>query len=410
MKTDSEQSRAVSRFLRYVTIDTQSSETSGTHPSSPGQTRFAHQLADELRGLGARDVFLSDDAYVYATIPASAGRETEPALGFLAHMDTSPDASGANVRPQCIRYAGGVIPLGESGLTLDPAAFPELDRLVGKELIVTDGTTLLGGDDKLGLAILMTLAETLLAADAPAHREIRLCFTPDEEIGEGTHGFDPVRFGAKTAYTVDGGPIAEVENANFNAAVATVTFRGVSVHPGYAKDVMVNALKLAAAFVCALPPDESPERTTGRDGFFHPNALTGSVAGATLTLLIRDHDTARFADRKRLLERLVAEVNAAHSAGTATLDIRDQYGNMEDGIAKVPELVDAATEALRSVGVEPRLVAIRGGTDGAHLTQMGIPCPNLGTSARNFHGEHEYAVVEEIDQMTRVVLALATRP
>ena len=398
--------KVIERFLKYVSFDTQSSETSGTHPSSAGQLVLARVLAEELRGLGARDVFVSEGGYVYATIPASADRADLPALGFLAHMDTSPDASGANVKPRRVVYAGGVLPLGTSGRALDPKVFPELDRLVGKELIVTDGTTLLGADDKIGLAVLVTLAEELLGPGAPSHREIRLCFTPDEEIGEGTYGFDPVRFGAKMAYTVDGGPVDEVENANFNAAAATVVFRGVSVHPGSAKNVMVNALKLAADFVGRLPATEAPETTEGREGFYHPHALEGSVSEATLQILIRDHDAIAFAARKAFLAQLVDAVNAKDGAGTAQLTIKDQYTNMEARLKEVPELVAAAEAAVRSVGLEPKLVAIRGGTDGAHLTEMGIPCPNLGTGGRNYHGECEYAIVEEIGQAYRIVRAL----
>ena len=399
--------KTIERFLRYVTVDTQSSETSATQPSTPGQAVFARQLAEELKALGAADVFLSDGACVYATIPASAGREGEAALGFLAHLDTSPEASGASVKPQRVVYRGGVLNLGASGRTLDPAVFPELDDLIGKELIVTDGTTLLGADDKLGVAILMTLAETLLGPDAPDHREIRLAFTPDEEIGEGTRGFDAARFGAKVAFTVDGGPVAEIENANFNAASATVRFHGVSVHPGSAKGVMVNALKLAASFVGLLPPQESPERTEGREGFYHPISLVGSVGEATLTMILRDHDAGKLEDRKRVLARLVENLNATVGEGTAELTVKDQYRNMEARLCEVPELVRAAEAAVRSVGLEPRLRAIRGGTDGAALTEMGIPCPNLGTGGRNFHGEYEYAIVEEVEKAQSIVLHLA---
>ena len=397
----------VERFLRYVTFDTQSSETSGTHPSSPGQLVLARALAEEMRGLGARDVFVSEGGYVYATIPASADQTGVPALGFLAHMDTSPDAPGAQVKPRRVVYQGGVLALGSSGRALDPKVFPELDRFVGKELIVTDGTTLLGADDKIGLAVLVTLAEKLLASDAPSHREIRLCFTPDEEIGEGTDGFDSARFGASAAFTVDGGPVDEVENANFNAASAKILFHGVSVHPGSAKNVMVNALKLAAAFVALLPMSEAPETTEGREGFFHPHALEGSVSEATLQILVRDHDAAKFAARKAFLARHVDILNQTVGAGTVQLTLKDQYVNMEDRLAHVPELVAMAERAVRAVGLEPKLVAIRGGTDGARLTEMGIPCPNLGTGGRNYHGECEYAIVEEIEQAFRIVLELA---
>lgn len=374
--------KLIERFLKCVAFDTQSSETSGTHPSSSGQTILAKYLAAELNSLGAEDVYVSDMAYVYAKIPASEGRESEPALGFLAHLDTSPDASGKNVKPSRIMREG-------------------------EELIVTDGTTLLGADDKLGVAIMMCLAETLLKADAPSHREIRLCFTPDEEIGEGTYGFDPVRFGARAAYTLDGGAVDEVENANFNAAAAEMKFRGVSVHPGSAKNMMVNALKLAAGVVAALPNAEAPETTEGREGFYHPADITGNVSEATLKLILRDHSAAKLAEKKAFLEALARDINAKYGEGAARLTIRDQYRNMEDDLAKVPEMVTAAEAAVRSVGLEPRLVPIRGGTDGAHLTtEFGIPCPNLGTGGRNYHGEQEYVIISEFEKAYRIALYL----
>lgn len=374
--------KLIERFLRYVSFDTESSETSATHPSSPGQRVLADHLAAELSALGARDVFVSQTSYVYATIPASAGRESDSSLGFLAHLDTSPDAPGANVKPA---------------------------RIVrdGQELIVTDGTTLLGADDKLGVAIMMTLAEMLLRVDAPSHREIRLCFTPDEEIGEGTLGFDPVRFGAHAAYTLDGGAVDEVENANFNAASATLTFRGVSVHPGSAKNMMVNALKLATSVVSALPSGEAPETTEGREGFYHPTEISGSVSEATLKFILRDHSAAKLEERKAFLTRLVCEIKAKYGPDSATIEIKDQYRNMEDDLNKAPELIAAAEAAVRSVGLVPKLVAIRGGTDGAHLTtDFGIPCPNLGTGGRNYHGESEYVIVDEFEKAYRIALAL----
>ena len=398
----------IERFLKYVSYETTSSEASGLHPSSEGQRVMARELVRELTAMGAKDVYLSEGAYVYATIPASADRQADKPLGLLAHMDTSSEASGKNVQPSRVVYSGGVLPLGTSGRVLDPKVFPELNTLTGKELIVTDGTTLLGADDKLGVAILMTLAEELMSPQAPSHREVRLCFTPDEEIGEGTHGFDPARFGAKLAFTLDGSAVDEIENANFNAAEAKVTFKGVNVHPGSAKNVMVNALKLAAQFVNALPVNEAPETTCLREGFYHPEGLEGCVGEATVSLILRDHDAAKLEARKQFLQNLVATFNTKYGKNTATVTIRDEYRNMEQGIAKVPFLIEAAKEALRSIGVEPRLCAIRGGTDGAHLTEMGIPCPNLGTGGRNFHGECEYAVVPEVYQALAVSRYLVT--
>ena len=401
-------SKIVERFLSYVKFNTQSRDASETQPSTPGQMVFACHLLEELRGLGAKDLYLSPGAYVYATLPASAGREREPALGFLAHLDTSEDASGANVRPSIITYLGGAVQLGRSSRKLDPTVFPELNRLIGRKLIVTDGTTLLGADDKIGLAVCMCLAETLLAPNAPAHPEIRLCFTPDEEIGRGTAGFEPARFGARRAYTVDGGPVDEFENANFNAARATFEIAGVSVHPGSAKNAMINAVRVAGEILARLPVAESPERTEGREGFFHPTGIEGSVSHAKLGCLVRDHDAAKFAARKRRLEQIAEELNRLYGQGVVTLTVKDQYYNMEEGVAKVPELTANAVQAIRSVGLEPKIVAIRGGTDGAELTRKGIPCPNLGTGGRNFHGECEYAIVEEMEQAYRIVLWLAT--
>lgn len=376
-------SKLVERFLKYVKFDTQSSETSGMHPSSEGQRVLAEELKKELEAMGAKDVYLSEMAYLYATIPASADRVDVPALGFLAHLDTSPDASGKDVKPSVI--------------TRD-----------GEEIIVTDGTTLLGADDKLGVAIQMQLAEELLSPNAPSHREIRLAFTPDEEIGEGTYGFDPVRFGAKEAYTIDGGAANEVENANFNAASATFTIKGFSVHPGSAKGMMINALKIAAEIVTKLPQGEAPETTEKREGFYHPTGIEGSVGKATLSIILRDHDSKKLEARKNFLCRIAAEVNAKYGEGTAALEIKDQYRNMEEELLKVPHLIENALNAVRAVGLEPILKEIRGGTDGAHLTtEMGIPCPNLGTGGRNYHGESEYAIISEFEKAYRIVLKLA---
>ena len=398
---------ALERFLRYVAFDTRSSEKTGAHPSTPGQLAFGAALADELRALGARDVRTTPSGYVYATVPASAGREGEPALGFIAHLDTSPDASGAGVRPRVVRYEGGVLPLGDSRRSLDPALLPELDRLVGRTLVVTDGTTLLGADDKAGVAAIVSAAAVLLAPDAPSHGEVRIAFTPDEEIGEGTLGFDPETFGARAAYTVDGDDPAVVDVANFNAAEAVFTIRGVSVHPGSAKGVMRNAVRVAAEILAALPADECPERTSGREGFFHPDELSGSVASARLRILVRDHDAANFARRKEELAFIARDLCAKYGEGAVELALRDQYANMEEPLRKRPDVVRAALDAIASVGLEPRLGVVRGGTDGARLSCAGLPCPNLGAGGRAFHGEREFLVVEEFDASLRILLALA---
>ena len=400
-------SALVSRLLDYAAYDTQSSESSAALPSTPGQLRLARHLADELRAMGASDVHVSEGGYVYARVPASEGRGGVQPLGFLAHVDTSPDAPGANVKPSVIRYNGGVVELGESGKRLDPAVFPELSRHEGRHLVVTDGTTLLGADDKAGVAIVMEAASALLAPSAPPHGEIRIAFTPDEEIGQGTRGFEPERFGARIAFTVDGDNPAMLETENFNAASAKFAVRGVSVHPGSAKGVMVNAARIAAEIIDSLPENECPEQTEGREGFYHPTAISGGVSEAAVEFIVRDHDKARFEARKETLAKIAAGINARFGEGTVTLTIADQYRNMAETIEKTPFLVEEALAAVRSVGLAPEIVAIRGGTDGAKLAEMGIPCPNLGTGGRNFHGELEYAVVEEMEKALGIVLALA---
>lgn len=397
----------LSRFLRYVKTDTQSSGQTGAHPSTDRQFVLARMLAEELRGMGAEDVRLSDTCYVYATIPASKGREGEKALGFIAHMDTAPDASGTDVKPSVVRYEGGVLPLGSSGRRLDPKTFPHLTAVVGKTLVVTDGTTLLGADDKAGVAIIMTMADRLLAPDAPSHGEVRIAFTPDEEIGEGTLHFDVEAFGAKRAYTFDGGDLDEVENANFNAAYATFRIEGVSTHPGSAKGVMVNAIRVASKIIESLPPEESPEQTEGRQGFYHPVGIEGSVARAEVGLLIREHDAERFRERKETMGFLAQSLNDTYGAGTVSVEIRDQYRNMEEILADHPEITEAACDAFRAEGIEPRVLAVRGGTDGANLSFLGIPCPNIGTGGHNYHGEQEYLVVEEMETALSAGLRLA---
>lgn len=398
---------ALRRFLRYVSFDTRSSAKTGTHPSTPGQLALAAAVADELRALGARGVRTSPDGYVYAAVPASPGREAEPPLGLVAHLDTSDEASGAGVKPRVVRYAGGAIALGDSGVSLDPAAMPELSELAGRTLVVTDGTTLLGADDKAGLAIVVSAAEALLAPDAPPHRGLRIAFTPDEEIGEGPLGFDAEAFGAREAYTVDGCRLDEIGCATFNAARAVFTVRGVAVHTGTAKGRMVNAARIAAQIVASLPSGESPETTDGRQGFFHVCEIAGTVAEARVELLLRDFEADGLARRKAALEALARDLRARHGEGAVALEIRDQYRNMEDVLCGRPDLVRAARDAIAAEGFEPRLEAVRGGTDGATLSWRGIPCPNIGYGGRNAHGEREFLVVEEFEAALRVVLRLA---
>ncbi len=397
MKTVSE------RMLEYVRFNTQSNDSTGRHPSTPGQLEFARHLAKELRELGVERVRVSEFAYVFGEIPPSAGCGEAPALGLVAHMDTSADAPGDNVRPQLVEYRGGVIPLGDSGRTLDPAVFPELNRLTGHTLITTDGTTLLGADDKAGIAEILTAVERVAAGDLP-HGKLCIGFTPDEEIGEGPLHFDVADFGADYAYTLDGGAAGEIEFQNFNAATATFELRGRSVHPGSAKDVMINAQKVAFELDSLLPQDEVPEKTERFQGFYHLVHTSGSVGNARLVYLLRDHDAASFEARKRRMREAAETLNAKYGAGTVVLTIKDQYRNMEEIIRQHPFLIEIAEDAVRSAGIEPVIVPIRGGTDGATLSFKGLPCPNLGTGGYNFHGECEFASVQEMESSVQVIL------
>ena len=397
MKTVSE------RMLEYVRFNTQSDDSTGRHPSTPGQLEFARHLAKELRELGVERVRVSEFAYVFGEIPPSADCGEAPALGLVAHMDTSADAPGDNVRPQLVEYRGGVIPLGDSGRTLDPAVFPELNRLTGHTLITTDGTTLLGADDKAGIAEILTAVERVVARDLP-HGKLCIGFTPDEEIGEGPLHFDVADFGADYAYTLDGGAAGEIEFQNFNAATATFELRGRSVHPGSAKDVMINAQKVAFELDSLLPQDEVPEKTERFQGFYHLVHISGSVGNARLVYLLRDHDAASFEARKRRMREAAETLNAKYGAGTVVLTIKDQYRNMEEIIRQHPFLIEIAEDAVRSAGIEPVIVPIRGGTDGATLSFKGLPCPNLGTGGYNFHGECEFASVQEMESSVQVIL------
>ena len=397
MKTVSE------RMLEYVRFNTQSNDSTGRHPSTPGQLEFARHLAKELRELGVERVRVSEFAYVFGDIPPSAGCGEAPALGLVAHMDTSADAPGDNVRPQLVEYRGGVIPLGDSGRTLDPAVFPELNRLTGHTLITTDGTTLLGADDKAGIAEILTAVERVAAGDLP-HGKLCIGFTPDEEIGEGPLHFDVADFGADYAYTLDGGAAGEIEFQNFNAATATFELRGRSVHPGSAKDVMINAQKVAFELDSLLPQDEVPEKTERFQGFYHLVHTSGSVGNARLVYLLRDHEAASFEARKRRMREAAETLNAKYGAGTVVLTIKDQYRNMEEIIRQHPFLIEIAEDAVRSAGIEPVIVPIRGGTDGATLSFKGLPCPNLGTGGYNFHGECEFASVQEMESSVQVIL------
>ncbi len=396
------------RFLRYVSFDTQSSEESGTTPSTQKQKLLGQALADELRALGLADARMDRSGYVYAHLPATPGREGEPCLGLIAHMDTSPSASGEAVKPQVVRYEGGDLPLNrELGVVMELSRFPMLAKYAGQELVVTDGTTLLGADDKAGIAEIITTVEYLLAHPEREHGPIAIGFTPDEEIGEGADHFDLDAFGAAAAYTVDGGELGELNYENFNAAGAKITVHGLSVHPGSAKDTMKNAALIACQLVGMLPPAQVPEHTQGREGFYHLCDLAGDVTEAQLSVIIRDHDKEKFQARKDLVKNAVEFLNHQYGEGTVELELKDSYYNMREPLQEHMELVEKARAAMEKVGITPVEEPIRGGTDGARLTFMGLPCPNLSTGGFNFHGVHEAIPVEAMEKMVEVLLHLA---
>ncbi len=391
------------RLLKYVTIYTTSDEDSGTHPSSKRQFDLANLLVSELNEMGASDVYLSPECYVYAKIPASPGYEDKSVIGLIAHMDTAPDFSGENVNPVIHEnYDGGDVRLGESGRTLSVSDFTHLSGLKGRTLITTDGTTLLGADDKAGVAEIMTAVDELLHSDE-VHCPISICFTPDEEIGEGADNFDHQRFGADFAYTVDGDYEGEVAFENFNASSATITFNGVNVHPGEAKDIMVNASLLAAELLSKLPAEETPAHTQDREGFYHLTDMTGNVEKAELSFILRDHDRSLLQKKEDRLKELVEVCNRTYGEGTASLEIRESYSNMIEIIKDHMDVVDRARDAIRAEGMEPLSRPVRGGTDGARLSFEGLPCPNLGTGGYGFHGPYEHVTVEAMETVVRII-------
>lgn len=395
--------RAYERLLNYVRIYTTSDEESTTVPSTARQFDLAKILVDELQSLGVTDARVDDKCYVYGTIPATAGYEDKKSLGFIAHMDTAPDFTGENVNPIVEEnYDGEDVVLGTSGRVISVADFPHLKSLKGRTLIHTDGTTLLGADDKSGIAEIMTFVEELLNSNEP-HGKICIGFTPDEEIGAGADHFDVKTFGADFAYTVDGGEENAVEYENFNAAGATVKFNGVNIHPGDAKDIMVNAALVAMEFNAMLPPTEVPSKTSGYEGFFHLTDMSGEVSNAKLSYIIRDHDEKKFADKKKVMEHAANIINQKYGEGTCVLEIKDQYQNMLEKIKPHMFLIDYAFKALEDAGENPKAVAIRGGTDGARLSFMGLPCPNLGTGGYNFHGPMEHITAEGMDTVVKVL-------
>lgn len=394
------------RFLRYAASDTQSDEHARSMPSTPGQMRFAESLTKELKALGLHDVSLDENGYVMATLPTNTRRTDVPVIGFIAHVDTSPDMSGRDVKPRIVAYTGGEIVLNEPlGIVLSPDVFPELNNYVGQELIVTDGTTLLGADDKAGVAAIVSAMEYLLAHPEVEHGTVRIAFTPDEEIGRGADRFDVARFGCFGAYTVDGGELGELEYENFNAAQAVVTLRGRNIHPGSAKGRMINASLLAMQLNDMLPPAERPETTEGREGFFHLTEMTGTVEEARLTYIIRDHDRALFEKKKETLREAVRRIHAMYPE-SCTLDMRDQYYNMREVTDQRPELIQWARRAMAEAGVTPIERPIRGGTDGARLSFMGLPCPNLFAGGMNFHGRYEYLPVPSLQKSMETIIHL----
>ena len=398
----------VDRFLQYVKFDTQSDELTNMTPSTPGQMIFAQHLEKELREMGLSDISLDDNGYLMATLPGNAKRTDVPTVGFIAHLDTSPDMSGRHVSPRIVEnYDGGDITLnGEKGIVLSPSEFPELKNYVGQNLIVTDGNTLLGADDKAGIAEIITAVAYLKAHPEIEHGDIRIAFNPDEEIGQGAHKFDVERFGADWAYTMDGGEIGELEYENFNAAVAKVTFTGRNVHPGYAKHKMINSLRIATQFAIMLPRWETPEHTEGYEGFYHLVSIEGTVEQTTMTYIIRDHDRDRFERRKKELEHLTRKINHEFP-GVASLEIRDQYYNMREKIEPVMHIIDIALQAMKDAGVEPKVVPIRGGTDGAQLSFKGLPCPNIFAGGLNFHGRYEFVPIPSMEKATAVIVEIA---
>ena len=393
------------RFLKYVSFPTQSDESTGACPSTPGQLELGYYLAREMEEMGLAHVRTDANGYVYAVLPANCKTDA-PVLGLIAHMDTSPDCSGAGIRPRTVLYQGGDIVLNqEKNIVMREGEFPSLTRNRGKHLIITDGTTLLGADDKSGIALILTAVEELMASGQP-HGEVRIAFTPDEEIGAGADHFDVAAFGADYAYTVDGGALGELEYENFNAASGRVTLNGVSIHPGSAKGKMKNACLMAMEFNSLLPAGEIPARTEGYEGFFHLCDMKGQVEQAVLDYIIRDHDRERFEARKAAFLAAAEQLNAKYGPGTAQAAVKDSYYNMKEQILPHMEIIDRAKAAMEKNGVTPRVQPIRGGTDGARLSFMGLPCPNLCACGENFHGRYEYVPVEDLEVMTRVLKTL----
>ncbi|MEO8238651.1 MAG: peptidase T [Flavobacterium sp.] len=402
----------INRFISYVTIDTESNPNSQTTPSTEKQWNLANKLVEELKTIGLEDVTIDDKAYIMATLPANVDHEV-PVIGFISHFDTSPDFSGANVKPQIIKnYDGKDIVLNaEKNIILSPNYFKDLLQYKGQTIITTDGTTLLGADDKAGITEIVSAMEYLVQHPEIKHGKIRIGFTPDEEIGRGAHHFDVEKFGAQWAYTMDGSQIGELEYENFNAAGAKITFKGKSVHPGYAKGKMINSMLIANNFINELPKKETPQETKGYEGFFHVHHLTGSIEETVLELIIRDHNKVKFEKRKNLIEKIAKKINKKFAKqfgeDIVIAEIKDQYYNMKEKVLPVKHIVDIAEKAMRELNIKPIIKPIRGGTDGSQLSYMGLPCPNIFAGGHNFHGKYEYVPAESIQKATDVIVKIA---
>ncbi|WP_077735963.1 peptidase T [Bacillus sonorensis] len=400
--------KLIERLISYAKVDTQSNENSQTTPSTPGQLTLANMLVEELKEIGMKDVTIDENGYVMATLPSNSEKEV-PTIGFLAHVDTATDFTGKNVNPQVIeQYDGKDIVLNESlNVVLSPKEFPELANYAGHTLITTDGTTLLGADNKAGISEIMTAMEYLIAHPEIKHGKIRVAFTPDEEIGRGPHKFDVEAFNAKIAYTVDGGPLGELQYESFNAAAAKITCKGTNVHPGTAKGKMVNAAKIAMQFHAGLPENEAPEFTEGYEGFYHLLSINGDVSETNLSYIIRDFDRDRFNERKETVQKIANDLTAKYGENSVTVDMNDQYYNMREKIEPVKEIVDIAYEAMKNLDIEPVVKPIRGGTDGSQLSYMGLPCPNIFTGGENFHGKYEYISADNMVKAANVIVEIA---
>ncbi len=399
--------KLVDRFLNYVRQDTQSDENTGITPSTTKQMHFAEKLREELLDVGLQEVQLDEKGYLFATLPANVDYEV-PVIGFIAHVDTSPDMTGENVQPRIVsNYPGGDIVLdANEKIILSPDQFPELTAYKGQDIVVTNGHTLLGADDKAGIVEIVDAMAYLIAHPEIKHGKVRVGFNPDEEIGQGAHQFDIARFGAEWAYTMDGGAVGELEYENFNAAGAKIVIRGRNVHPGYAKGKMINSLRIAGELTAMLPQEESPENTEGYEGFYHLTGIEGGVEETTVRYIIRDHDRVLFEQRKENLVKWIQILNEKYGAGTLKLELTDQYYNMREKIEPALHIVDLAAEAMRQVGIEPLIKPIRGGTDGAQLSFKGLPCPNIFAGGMNFHGRYEYVPVQSMELASRVIVKI----